>query len=244
MAQANEVVITAEATGAEAPVVSTRPENVPEQFWDEESKSIKTDALLEAVKAQNATEAAEPTEPTEPVPEGDEEAEALAAEAGIDVAAVEATFLETGEIPADTYEKAAKIGVSKEMVDEFVQHRVRQADVLRDEILAPFGGMETVGKMVEWAGTAWKAEQAEAFNGLVNSGDRAKIELAVRGLQADYQKANGVRPKLVTPTPTAGAKGGSFTSFAELVRAQSDPRYRTDEVYRAEVMAKLARSKI
>ncbi len=42
------------------------------------------------------------------------------------MAEVEAHFLEKGEIPADTYEKMAKVGISKEMVDEFVQYRVQQ----------------------------------------------------------------------------------------------------------------------
>lgn len=242
---AAEVVVATPETGAEAPVVSTRPEHVPAEFWDEESKSIKTDALLEAVKGNTAATEETTEETPEETPEGDEEAEALAAEAGIDVADVEAAFLESGTIPEDTYEKAAKIGVSKEMVDEFVQYRVRQADMLRDEILQPFGGMEIVTKMVEWAGSAWKPEQAEAFNGLVNSGDRAKIELAVRGLQADYQKAHGVRPKLVTPAGGANTPaGGVFRSIQELAAAQADPRYKTDPAYRDAVIAKLSRSKI
>lgn len=246
MSNQHEVVITTPATPAEAPVVSSRPDNVPAEYWDEATKSINTEALLAAVAAP-AGDTGEAPKADEEAPKVDEEkkAEALADEAGIDVGAVEAAFLETGEVPADTYEKAAKVGITKEMVDEFVGYRVRQADMLREEILQPFGGTEAVGKMAEWAGTNWTKEKAESFNKLVNSGDRGSIELAVRGLQADYQKANGTRPRLVSGTGGAAASAsGVYRSIQELAADQRDPRYATDPAFQKAVFEKLRRSSI
>lgn len=253
MSEFQEVTISQEPAGFEAPAVPgvERPENVPEQFWDAEKGAVNTEALLAAVAGKTPEAAAEETPEGEAkadeTPEGKTEeetkAEELAAEAGVNVAEVEAHFLEKGEIPADTYEKMAKAGISKEMVDEFVQYRVTQGDLVRDEVLRPYGGMEAVGQMVEWAGKNWTEDQANSFNEAVNSGSKAKIDLAVKALKADYDKKNGVRPTLVTPSGGSSANSGAFSSLQDMMAAQRDPRYNSDPAYRDSVMAKLARSK-
>lgn len=249
MGDVAEITITQPETGPVAPVVlsdTPRPDNVPEEFWDAEKGVMKTDEMLAALAAQGTEEAPKAgEETTENTPlEGEGEEEALAAEAGIDIAAVEASFLESGTIPEDTYEKAAKIGVSKEMVDEFVQYRVKQADMLREEMFQPFGGNDAVDAMIAWAGTNWTEAQANAFNEATGSADRGRIELALKALKTDFDRANGVKPKLVTPSGGRVKGGGSFSSMAELMAAQKDPRYAVDPAYRAEVAAKLKRSSI
>jgi hypothetical protein len=256
----HEVTISQEVTGAEAPIVDTgRPENVPEQFWDAETRSVNTEALLAAIAVQNgeAPEAAveKPEGEGDEVPkdgeaketeakETEDKATEIAAEAGVDVAAVEAHFLEKGEIPADTYEKMAKVGIDKAMVDEFVQYRVNQADILRDEMLRPYGGVEAVTSMTEWAGKNWNAEQAESFNTAMNSGNRGQIEMAVKALKSDFDRTNGVRPSLLTANTGKADSTGTFGSLAQLAEAQRDPRYKTDPAYRDSVIQKLARSNI
>jgi len=257
MADAIEVNIVQPETGAEAPVVlssTPRPANVPEQFWDPVKGETKMDELLASIVDKPADAPADeapkgneeaPKEGDEEAPKvEDEQADELAEAAGIDIAAVEATFLESGEIGEDTYEKAAKIGISKEMVDEFVQYRVTQADLMRDEMLKPYGGLEAVTGMTEWAGKNWTPEQANAFNEAVGSGDKGRVELAVRALKADFDKKNGVKPKLLTPAGGSSNAGGVFNSLQEMMAAQQDPRYAKDPAYRAEVAAKLRRSKI
>ncbi len=78
----------------------------------------------------------------------------------------------------------------------------------------------------------------------VNSGDKARIDLAVKALKADFDKNNGVRPKLVTPSAKTVPNGGTFGSIQELMAAQNDPRYKSDPAYRNAVIEKLSRSSI
>lgn len=250
MSDFQEVVIKDEPTGAEAPVVlssTPRPVEVPENFWDPVKGEVKMAELLAAATAPKEEEA-KPVEEAKPEAEEatPEEAEAdrLAKEAGVDVAAVEAAYLETGEIPADVYEKLGKIGISKDLVNEFVQSRVSQADRLRDEVLGPYGGNEGVGKMVDWAAKNWTQAQADAFNTAVNGGNRGQMELALKGLKADFEKSNGIKPTLIQGSGGSPSTTGSFNSIQELAAAQRDPRYKTDPAYQAAVFEKLRRSKI
>ena len=67
------------------------------------------------------------------------------------------------------------------------------------------------------------------------------IQLAVNGLKAQYEQANGYEGKMYTgkaPQTT----GDIFRSQAELVAAMSDRRYDNDPAYRQDVIAKLERS--
>lgn len=231
---AMEAVITQEPTPAEAPNAEEKAaETTTETVAAEETKEEVTETTTEETKEEPAKGA-----------EQEAKAEEVADAAGIDIAAVESAFLETGEIPADTYEKAAKIGVTKEMVDEFVQYRVSQADRVREEILRPYGGEEVVGGMVDWAAKNWAPDQAKAFNDAVNSGDRGRVDLALRALSADYTKANGVKPSLLTPSTGTVVPGGVYESMEQLISDQADPRYRTDKAFREGVEKKLARSRI
>lgn len=254
-----QVDIVSEPTGAEAPVQTSgveRPENVPEQFWDAEKGVVNTEALLAAVtqkaedpKAdeQKPAEGEAPKDGDKPKEDGatdekDTEANKIAEEAGVDVSAVEAYFVEKGEIPADTYEKLAKVGIGKEMVDEFVQYRVGRADAVKAEIMSQFGGETAVTEMTAWAGASWTPEKAAAFNAAVTSGDRGQIELALQALQADFTKAKGLRPSLLKPTSGVTSASGAFQSLEELSRAQADPRYRNDPAYRRSVEERLRAS--
>ena len=246
-----EVVIRQEETGPTAPVAgSTRPDHIPEKFWNAEKGEVNTDALLKSYTALEGRLGGAEQGATEDAPDetpGGEEgaAEQVADAAGIDMAAVEAHYLESGEIPADTYERLSKVGVTKEMVDEFVQYRVGQADAIRNEVLNTAGGEEAVTKMAEWAGKNYTPAQADAFNKAMESKDRGQMEIALRALKADFEKVNGSRPaRVITPTTASVASGGSYASFAQLLQDQRDPRYATDPAFRAQVVEKLKRSNV
>lgn len=254
-----EIVITS-PTGPDAPVETsgvTRPDNVPEKFWNAEKGEVNTEALLASYTAletkvgapkadQSVTEGGDEgvTEGDDTTSEEDEAAEKIANEAGVDVEAIEAAWLESRTIPDSELEKLAKVGVTKEMAEEFIAYREAQAERLREELTGTVGGEEAVNKMVEWAGKNYTVEKAEAFNKAVNSKDKGQIEMALKALQKDYEKANGRVPKLVKPTSGAASKGGVYQSLAQLHADQRDPRYASDPAFRQSVIDKLARSNI
>ena len=65
--------------------------------------------------------------------------------------------------------------------------------------------------------------------------------MAVAGLKAQYENANGYEGRMLTGKATATA-GDVYRSQQQLVQAMSDPRYDQDPAYRQEVIEKLDRS--
>ena len=69
------------------------------------------------------------------------------------------------------------------------------------------------------------------------------IQLAVAGLKAEYEKANGFEGQMLTGK-AAQPQVDVFRSQAEVVAAMQDPRYDSDPAYRQDVFNKLGRSNI
>ena len=105
------------------------------------------------------------------------------------------------------------------------------------------GGEAAYSNIVNWAKSNVSQDQLDAFNNVVNSGNVPAIQLAVAGLKAEYDNANGVEGRMVTGK-SAPNTGDVFRSQQELVRAMSDPRYDSDPAYRQDVVEKLDRSNL
>lgn len=63
------------------------------------------------------------------------------------------------------------------------------------------GGEQAYANIINWAKTNVPAEQINAFDEVVNSGSVQAINLAVAGLKAQYDNANGVEGRMVTGKP-------------------------------------------
>ena len=103
------------------------------------------------------------------------------------------------------------------------------------------GGEKAYANIVNWAKTNLPQDQINAFDEVVNTGSVQAIQLAVSGLKAEYDNANGVEGRMVTGK-NAPNNGDVFRSQAELVRARNDARYDSDPAYRQDVIEKLDRS--
>tara|TARA_R100000781_G_C4051660_1_gene117825 strand:- start:8 stop:823 length:816 start_codon:yes stop_codon:yes gene_type:complete len=103
------------------------------------------------------------------------------------------------------------------------------------------GGEAEYGKLVNWASENLPANDIEAFDELVSSGNVGAIKLAVSGLKAQYENLNGYEGRMLSGKPPKSS-GDVFRSQAELVEAMSDARYDKDPAYRQDVIEKLDRS--
>ena len=112
-----------------------------------------------------------------------------------------------------------------------------------NEIKQSVGGDQTYANVVNWAKSSLDQEQTNAFDEVVNTGSVAAIKLAVAGLKAQYDNANGVEGRMVTGKAPTNS-GDIFRSQAELVAAMNDPRYDRDPAYRQDVIEKLDRSNL
>ena len=116
-------------------------------------------------------------------------------------------------------------------------------DAQINEIKQSAGGDKAYANVINWAKSSLDAEQTDAFDEVVNTGSVAAIKLAVAGLKAQYDNANGVEGRMVTGKAPTNS-GDIFRSQAELVAAMNDPRYDRDPAYRQDVIEKLDRSNL
>ena len=105
------------------------------------------------------------------------------------------------------------------------------------------GGEAAYSNIINWAKSNLEAEQINAFDDVVNTGSVQAINLAVAGLKAQYDNANGVEGRMVTGKAPTNS-GDVFRSQQELVAAMNDPRYDRDPAYRQDVVEKLDRSNL
>jgi hypothetical protein len=116
-------------------------------------------------------------------------------------------------------------------------------DAQINEIKQSAGGDKAYANVINWAKSSLDAEQTNAFDEVVNTGSIAAIKLAVAGLKAQYDNANGVEGRMVTGKAPVNS-GDIYRSQAELVAAMNDPRYDRDPAYRQDVIEKLDRSNL
>ena len=105
------------------------------------------------------------------------------------------------------------------------------------------GGEQQYGALMDWAAQTLDSNYVEAFDDLVQNGSARAIQLAVRGLMAEYENQNGYEGRMLTGK-AATETPDVFRSQAEVVQAMSDPRYDNDPAYRNDVFEKLGRSNV
>ena len=123
------------------------------------------------------------------------------------------------------------------------QTPVEITDSQVNQIKNAAGGEAAYSNIINWAKSNLEAEQINAFDDVVNTGSVQAINLAVAGLKAQYDNANGVEGRMVTGKAPTNS-GDVFRSQQELVAAMNDPRYDRDPAYRQDVVEKLDRSNL
>ena len=153
-----------------------------------------------------------------------------------------------GQIPQEMHDQLTNAGLSKVVVDAYLQGRAKeygmnadlnQADI--DSIKQSVGGDKQYEQLMTWAGEKLSQDEQISFDNLIQSGDRGSIQLAVNGLVAKYQNDAGYEGRMLQGKPSK-TNTDVYQSQAQLVAAMSDPRYDNDPAYRQAVVAKLDRS--
>ena len=133
-----------------------------------------------------------------------------------------------------------------QQMPEYQQQQQAPAEISEaqvNQIKNAAGGEAAYSNIVNWAKANVPTEQINAFDEVVNSGSVQAINLAVAGLKAQYDNANGVEGRMVTGKAPVNS-GDIYRSQAELVAAMNDPRYDRDPAYRQDVIEKLDRSNL
>ena len=157
-----------------------------------------------------------------------------------------------GEISEESMAKLTAMD-SKDLVDAYLRYQntledapVQEGRELNDQevsaIYNSVGGEQQYQQMTAWAAENLDADTVQAFDNVIESGNVAAINLALRGLQSQYNDNVGYENNMIQGKPAQSGNG--YRSQAEVVRAMNDPRYDRDPAYRQEVMDKLANSNL
>ena len=180
--------------------------------------------------------------------ESEEKSEELSPAAEL-ISSASEEFSKSGELTAETLDKFSSMS-SKELVEAYMQvesslpeldNTPDITDAVVNQVRNFAGGEEAYNNMVQWASSNLKSTAIDAFDQIIGSGSVEAINLAVAGLKAQYDNANGYEGTMVSGKAPQTTKD-IFRSQAELVAAMSDKRYDNDAAYRQDVIEKLERS--
>ena len=159
-------------------------------------------------------------------------------------------YEQNGELSPETMQKFTEMS-SADLVNAYMeiqknapQQQTESADLTDAEVNTiknSAGGDKAYDNLISWVSDNLPKSQVDAFDNLVESGNIQAIQLAVQGLKASYEEANGYEGRMLQGKPAKSA-GDVFRSQPELVEAMADPRYDNDPAYRRDVMDKLSRS--
>lgn len=170
------------------------------------------------------------------------------------IAEASAEFEDNGQVSEETLAKFQGMS-STDLVNAYIEMsdfvgedgEVEAAPDLTDTdintVKNVVGGEQAYENIMTWSQNNLPESKINAFDELVESGSVEAISLAVEGLKARYEMANGYEGELVTGRAPVQQSDG-FRSQAELVAAMSDPRYDNDPAYRNDVIEKLDRSNV
>jgi hypothetical protein len=245
----NVVTIKQDPTPAEKPVEgqnqqqqNARPAWLPEKFKTPEDMA-KAYGELEQKQGAKKPEGEKP--PTDAKAEGEKPKEQKEQPLPPSLKKFQDEYAKNGKLSEESYAELDSRGIDRTTVDNHIQATKAQGESGVNSVYEAVGGADVYKAMVEWAITGLSKEDADAYDRAVESGDIAQVKLAVKGLHAEYSRANPKAPTKITGTPSGAASAVTpFTHMREFVEAAKDPRYKTDYAYRKSVEDRLAASNL
>ena len=220
-----------------------------EKAYVELSKKLGEKSTEDSETTRDSDESDDGKETSEEEEETSEDSPALSL---INEASAE-YYENNGELKPETLEKFNSMS-SQDLVSAYLQAQKNNPQTQAAEtpdltegdintVRNAVGGQSEYDKIVGWAGQNLSQNEIQAFDDLVSTGNVGAIKLAVTGLKAQYENANGFEGKMLSGKPPKSSKD-VFRSQAELVEAMSDPRYENDPAYRMDLIEKLDRSDV
>mgnify|MGYP001193458245 FL=1 len=240
----DKVEMPLEEKGAEAPepleeevkASEEKPKWLPDKFKTPEDMA-KAYGELE----KQFTKERQETKETEETNSLEIEAKETVENAGLNFEELSESYAKNGELSEAEYSKLESQGISKDLVDQYIAGQQAIANNVQNEIYNNVGGQEAYTNMVQWATDNMSEGEISAYNQAVNSDNRASIDLAVQGLKARYDSANGREPSLLGGRATQNV-GESYESWAQVTADMNLPQYQSDPAFRQKVQEKIGRS--
>ena len=164
--------------------------------------------------------------------------------------ASEEYYSNDGNLSEETMEKFGQMS-AQDLVEAYmaIQENTDPSDSYPDlsdadmnTVYNSVGGEAEYGKLTAWAADNMNDTALDAFNSIIDQGNPTAIQIAVAGMKAEYDNAEGYEGRMLTGKAARTTDG--FRSQAEVVKAMSDPRYDKDPAYRQDLYDKLERSNV
>lgn len=148
----------------------------------------------------------------------------------------------TGEISEETQKIIEENGLGKHL-DMLVEGHKAIQEKNDQQVFEVVGGKESYLELQEWGSENLSAEQQEAFNEAMFSGNMNLAKLAVQGLQAQYVATNGKSPnRVLDGGGSANADTRPYSGVNEYLQETQSFKYKSDPAYAKQVEAKRHRS--
>ncbi len=210
---------------------------------------MNTEALL---KAQQDAEAAlrkqqqgdetpnEGNETPEDTPSGDEDTPNQASV----VESASAEWDEKGELSEDTLKNLEGVGISREMVQMYLDGMQAVVSNLQTAAYEPFGGVEGYESAAEWAAENLSEGEIKAIDIQLQSNNPDIVAAGAQALAKRFKEEGNFEPPPMRGSGNTGPTGTVYTHRSQMVRDMRDPRYRRDASFRKEVEEKIRRSNL
>ena len=160
-----------------------------------------------------------------------------------------------GSLTDEMYQQLETAGLTRGLVDSYLEG-VRQktgiqpqaeAATLSDAEIAEVhgiaGGKDGYEQLMNWASDNMSEADANNFDEVIETGNKAAVTFAVKALMGQYEDAVGRDSNLVQGKASDNT-GDVYRSMAEVVRDMNNPEYDRDPAVRADVQRKLERSNL
>lgn len=218
-------------------IISDTPQKEVSDEVLESSAEKEDDNSIE--QKQISEEQVNKTETEIELPQTQEQAQEVLQTKGFDYVALQKEYLETGNISETTRKHLSEVGITSELVDNFIEGQIAKAEQERNELATCVGGRENFDNIIKWASENLSEAEIKSINGIT---DKSVITIILKDLKNRMEEKEGI-----TPNYTNGEAGkivkDIFRSQAEMFEAISNPKYRVDEAYRADVQRKVTASR-
>ena len=208
------------------PAEETRPDWLPEKFKTAEDLAK---AYSELEKKQSA-------------PEKNEEAPVEQPQTNTLEPYYE-EYSNNGSISEKSYAELAKLGLSKDLVDGYIEGQKAIADADVQAVHQTVGGEENYNNLLKWSEQNLSDAEQQAFNTTMETGSIEQVKMAVQAIASRAGISAEAKPQMIDGD-TDAVRPEIFESTAQVIEAMNDPRYQNDPAYRKKVEQKIARSNV
>lgn len=150
-------------------------------------------------------------------------------------------YQEQGSLTEKSYEELSKMGLDKNLVDNYIAGQEAIANTEVQQVHNVVGGSENYQKIIDYATQNLSDVEQNAFNETLETGSIEQVKFAVQGI-ASRAGIGAEQTQSMINGDSIETNSDLFESSAQVIEAMNDKRYQSDPAYRKLVEEKIARS--